>query len=156
MVYDSFHPSTYHPEASHANCKVFLYSFRQAEDRLRCILGSRKNRFDDGWGPQELYQEENKCQGTTERIARDDPEFAKGNEGCEAKVIFAIDLLSCFHACIVFCRSANPAPAPDSVPSYVGWLIAQHDRASDGVSHSLVAPGHPDALNKFLFESPAG
>jgi hypothetical protein len=44
---------------------------------------------------------------------------------------------------------------PDSVPSYVGWLIARHDGASDGVSHSLVASGHPDALNKFLFDSSA-
>jgi restriction system protein len=54
-----------------------------------------------------------------------------------------------------FARSANPAPVPDSVPSYVGWLIARHDGASDGVSHSLVASGHPDALNKFLFDSSA-
>jgi len=37
----------------------------------------------------------------------------------------------------------------------VGWLIAKHDRATDGVSHSLVDPEHPDALNKFLFGSPA-
>ncbi len=56
---------------------------------------------------------------------------------------------------LYFTKSGNPAPLPDSLPSYVGWLIAKHDRATDGVSHSLVAPGHPDALNKFLFESPA-
>lgn len=52
-----------------------------------------------------------------------------------------------------FARSANPTPLPDSLPAYVGWLIAKHDRASDGVSHSLVDPRHPDALNKFLFGS---
>jgi len=56
---------------------------------------------------------------------------------------------------LYFTKSGNPAPLPDSVPPYVGWLIARHDRASDGVSYSLVAPRHPDALNKFLFESPA-
>jgi len=50
-----------------------------------------------------------------------------------------------------FARSASPTPLPDSVPSYVGWLIAQHDRASDGVSYSLVTAQYPDALNKFLF-----
>ena len=50
-----------------------------------------------------------------------------------------------------FARSANPTPLPDSLPAYVGWLIAKHDRATDGVSHSLVDPRHPDALNKFLF-----
>jgi restriction system protein len=54
-----------------------------------------------------------------------------------------------------FARSASPTPLPDSLPAYVGWLIVQHDAASDGVSHSLVAPEHPDALNKFLFGSPA-
>ncbi|HKV91225.1 MAG TPA: restriction endonuclease [Candidatus Angelobacter sp.] len=54
-----------------------------------------------------------------------------------------------------FVRSANPNPTalPDSVPAYVGWLIAKHDGASDGVSHHLVAPQYPDALNKFLFGS---
>jgi restriction system protein len=52
-----------------------------------------------------------------------------------------------------FARSANPTPLPDSPPSYVGWLIAKHNGASDGVSHSLVDPRHPDALNKFLFGS---
>jgi restriction system protein len=56
---------------------------------------------------------------------------------------------------LYFTKSANPTPVPDSLPSYVGWLIAQHDGASDGVSYSLVAPDHPDALNKFLFGSPA-
>jgi restriction system protein len=54
-----------------------------------------------------------------------------------------------------FARSANPTPLPDSLPSYVGWLIAQHNRASDGVSHSLVNAQHTDALNKFLFGTPA-
>jgi len=54
-----------------------------------------------------------------------------------------------------FARSANPTPLPDSLPSYVGWLIAQHDGASDGVSHSLVNAQHTDALNKFLFGTPA-
>jgi restriction system protein len=52
-----------------------------------------------------------------------------------------------------FARSANPAPLPDSLPAYVGWLIAQHDGASDGLSYSLVDPQNPDALNKFLFAS---
>jgi restriction system protein len=52
-----------------------------------------------------------------------------------------------------FTRSANPAPLPDSQPSYVGWLIGKYDGASDGVSYSLVDPRNPDALNKFLFES---
>jgi len=56
---------------------------------------------------------------------------------------------------LYFTKSGNSTPLPDSPPSYVGWLIAKHDRASDGVSHSLVASGHPDALNKFLFDSPA-
>src|SRR6478735_7012470 len=54
-----------------------------------------------------------------------------------------------------FARSANPKPLADSLPAYVGWLIAQHDGASDGVSYSLVDPRHPDALNKFLFGAPA-
>jgi restriction system protein len=54
-----------------------------------------------------------------------------------------------------FARSANPTPVPDSVPSDVGWLIAQHDGASDGVGHSLVNAQYPDALNKFLFGSSA-
>src|SRR6267154_807770 len=54
-----------------------------------------------------------------------------------------------------FARSANRTPLPDSVPSYVGWLIAQHDGASDGVVHSLVNAQHPDPLNQFLFESSA-
>jgi restriction system protein len=54
-----------------------------------------------------------------------------------------------------FTKSGNRTPLPDSLPAYVGWLIAQHNGASDGVSHSLVAPQHPDALNRFLFESPA-
>ena len=56
---------------------------------------------------------------------------------------------------LYFTKSGNPTPLPDSPPSYVGWLIAKHDRASDGVGHSLVDPRHPDALNKFLFDSPA-
>lgn len=54
---------------------------------------------------------------------------------------------------LYFTKSGNRPPLPDSPPSYVGWLIAQHDGASDGVSYSLVDPRHPDALNKFLFES---
>jgi restriction system protein len=54
-----------------------------------------------------------------------------------------------------FARSANPTPLPDSLPAYVGWLIAQHDGATDGVSYSLVDPQQPDALNKFLFGSSA-
>ncbi|SRR5579871_1871069 len=54
-----------------------------------------------------------------------------------------------------FARSANPTPLPDSLPAYVGWLIAKHDRATDGVSHSLVDPQYPDALNKFLFGTSA-
>jgi restriction system protein len=54
-----------------------------------------------------------------------------------------------------FARSANHTPLPDSLPAYVGWLITQHDGAHGGVSYSLVAPRHPDALNKFLFESSA-
>ena len=56
---------------------------------------------------------------------------------------------------LYFTKSGNPTPLPDSPPSYVGWLIAQHAGASDGVSYSLVDPQNPDALNKFLFESPA-
>jgi restriction system protein len=54
-----------------------------------------------------------------------------------------------------FARSANPTPLPDSLPAYVGWLIAKHDGASNGVSYNLVEPRHPDALNKFLLESQA-
>ena len=54
-----------------------------------------------------------------------------------------------------FTKSGNHTPLPDSLPRYVGWLIAQHDGATDGVSYSLIDPGHPDALNKFLFETPA-
>jgi len=54
-----------------------------------------------------------------------------------------------------FARSASPTPVPDSLPAYVGWLIAKHDRATDGLSHCLVDPRHPDALNNFLFGSPA-
>jgi restriction system protein len=57
---------------------------------------------------------------------------------------------------LYFTKSGNRTPLPDSLPSYVGWLIAKHDRATDGVSHSLVDPQYPDALNKFLFGSPAG
>lgn len=56
---------------------------------------------------------------------------------------------------LYFTKSGNRTPLPDSPCSYVGWLIAQHDGASDGVSHCLVAPQHPDALNKFLFGFPA-
>ena len=52
-----------------------------------------------------------------------------------------------------FSRSANRTPLPDSVPAYVGWLIAEHDGARDGVSYNLVDTRCPDALNKFLFES---
>ena len=52
---------------------------------------------------------------------------------------------------LYFTKSGNRTPLPDSPPSYVGWLIAKHERASDGVSYSLVDPRHPDALNKFLF-----
>ena len=49
-----------------------------------------------------------------------------------------------------------PTPLPSLIHchSYVGWLIAKHDGATDGVSHSLVDPQHPDALNKFLFGPP--
>jgi len=54
-----------------------------------------------------------------------------------------------------FARSANRTPLPDSVPSYVGWLITQHDGARGGVSYSLVNAQYPDALNQFLFESSA-
>ncbi len=56
---------------------------------------------------------------------------------------------------LYFTKSGNRTPLPDSPPSYVGWLIAQHDGATDGVSYSLVDTRHPDALNKFLFESSA-
>lgn len=56
---------------------------------------------------------------------------------------------------LYFTKSGNRTPLPESVPAYVGWLIAQHDGASDGISYGLVAPQHPDALNKFLFDSPA-
>jgi restriction system protein len=52
---------------------------------------------------------------------------------------------------LYFTKSGNRTPLPDSLPAYVGWLIAKHDRASDGVSYGLVEPRHPDALNKFLF-----
>jgi restriction system protein len=55
---------------------------------------------------------------------------------------------------LYFTKSGNRTALPDCPPSYVGWLIAQHDGASDGVSYSLIEPRHPDALNKFLFESP--
>ena len=55
---------------------------------------------------------------------------------------------------LYFTKSGNRTPLPDSLPSYVGWLIAKHDGASDGVSHSLVDTRNPGALNKFLFESP--
>lgn len=54
---------------------------------------------------------------------------------------------------LYFTKGGNRTPLPDSPPSYVGWLFAKHDGANDGVSHSLIAPGHPDALNKFLFGS---
>ncbi|MFL6389321.1 MAG: restriction endonuclease [Terriglobales bacterium] len=56
---------------------------------------------------------------------------------------------------LYFTKSGNRTPLPDSLPAYVGWLIAKHDRATDGVSHSLVDPQYPDALNKFLFGSSA-
>ena len=56
---------------------------------------------------------------------------------------------------LYFTKGGNRTPLPDSLPAYVGWLIAKHERASDGVSHSLVDPRHPAALNKFLFGSPA-
>ena len=52
---------------------------------------------------------------------------------------------------LYFTKSGNRTPLPDSQPSYVGWLIAQHDGASDGVSYSLVDARYPDTLNKFLF-----
>jgi restriction system protein len=54
---------------------------------------------------------------------------------------------------LYFTKSGNRTPLPDSPPSYVGWLLSLHDGAVDGVSHRLVDPRHPDALNKFLFES---
>ena len=54
---------------------------------------------------------------------------------------------------LYFTKGGNRTPLPESLPAYVGWLIEKHDRATDGVSHNLVAPGYPDALNKFLFES---
>jgi restriction system protein len=56
---------------------------------------------------------------------------------------------------LYFTKSGNRTPLPDSLPAYVGWLIGQHEGARAGVSYSLVAPNHPDALNKFLFESSA-
>ncbi len=56
---------------------------------------------------------------------------------------------------LYFTKGGNRTPLPESLPAYVGWLIEKHDRATDGVSHNLVAPGYPDALNKFLFGSPA-
>jgi len=54
---------------------------------------------------------------------------------------------------LYFTKSGNPTPLPDSVPSYVGWLITQHDGACGGVSYSLVNAQYPDALNQFLFDS---
>jgi restriction system protein len=54
---------------------------------------------------------------------------------------------------LYFTKSGKRTPLPDSPPSYVGWLFAKHDGATDGVSYSLVDTRHPDALNKFLFES---
>jgi restriction system protein len=57
---------------------------------------------------------------------------------------------------LYFTKSGNRTPLPDSPPSYVGWLLSPHDGAVDGVSYSLVAPRHPDAMNKFLFESSSG
>jgi restriction system protein len=56
---------------------------------------------------------------------------------------------------LYFTKSGNRTPLPDSLPAYVGWLIAQHGEASDGVSYNLIDPRSPDALNKFLFESSA-
>jgi restriction system protein len=56
---------------------------------------------------------------------------------------------------LYFTKSGNRTPLPDSPPAYVGWLIAQHDGATDGLSYHLVAPQYPDALNKFLFDSSA-
>jgi len=56
---------------------------------------------------------------------------------------------------LYFTKSGNRTPLPDSLPSYVGWLIAKHEEASDGISYSLVDPRNPDALNNFLFGSPA-
>ena len=56
---------------------------------------------------------------------------------------------------LYFTKSGNRTPLPEFLPAYVGWLIAKHDGASDGVSHSLVTAQYPDALNKFLFESSA-
>jgi restriction system protein len=53
---------------------------------------------------------------------------------------------------LYFTKSGNRTPLPDSPPSYVGWLIGQHDGAN-GVSYSLVDARYPDTLNKFLFES---
>jgi len=54
---------------------------------------------------------------------------------------------------LYFTKSGNRTPLPDSLPAYVGWLIAKHERASDGVSYSLVDARYPDTLNKFLFDS---
>jgi len=56
---------------------------------------------------------------------------------------------------LYFTKSGNRTPLPDSPPAYVGWLIAQHDAASDDLSYSLLDPRHPDALNQFLFGSSA-
>jgi restriction system protein len=53
---------------------------------------------------------------------------------------------------LYFTKGGNRTPLPDSLPAYVGWLIAKHPTSTNGVSHSLVDPRHPDALNKFLFE----
>lgn len=55
---------------------------------------------------------------------------------------------------LYFTKGGNRTPLPDSLPAYVGWLIAKHDGSSNGVSYNLVEPRHPDALNNFLFESP--
>ena len=52
---------------------------------------------------------------------------------------------------LYFTKGGNRTPLPDSLPAYVGWLIAKHEGSSNGVSHSLVEPRHPDALNNFLF-----
>ena len=56
---------------------------------------------------------------------------------------------------LYFTKGGNRTPLPDSLPAYVGWLIAKHDRSTNGVSYNLVEPRYPDALNKFLFGLPA-
>ena len=56
---------------------------------------------------------------------------------------------------LYFTKGGDHTTLPDSLPAYVGWLIAQHSGATGGVSYSLVEPRHPAALNKFLFESAA-